>query len=106
MARSACCRCCHNHSSAESTNRVLKDYLLHIPAGKSPFGVAIADLNGDGKPDLAVVNYSGHADQPANDGVTILLGDGKGGFKIMVGSPFPTGHAPTPIAIGDVNGDG
>jgi len=77
-----------------------------FPAGKSPFGVAIADLNGDGKPDLAVVNYSGHADQPANDGVTILLGDGKGGFKIMVGSPFPTGHAPTRLAIGDVNGDG
>jgi hypothetical protein len=77
-----------------------------FPGGKTPFGVAVADLNGDGKPDLAVVNYSGHADQPANDGVTILLGDGQGGFKIMAGSPFPTGHAPVRLAVGDVNGDG
>jgi hypothetical protein len=77
-----------------------------FPAGKTPFGVAIADLNGDGKLDLAVVNYSGHSDQPANDGVTILLGDGHGGFKIMAGSPFPTGHAPIRLAVGDVNGDG
>jgi hypothetical protein len=77
-----------------------------FPAGKTPFGLAIADLNGDGKFDLAVVNYSGHADQPANDGVTILIGDGKAGFRIMAGSPFPTGHAPAGIAVGDVNGDG
>ena len=77
-----------------------------FPGGKTPFGVAIADLNKDGKLDLAVVNYSGHVNQPANDGVTILLGDGQGGFKIMVGSPFPTGHAPVQLAVGDVNGDG
>jgi len=77
-----------------------------FPAGKTPFSVAIGDLNRDGNLDLAIVNYSGHADQPANDGVTILLGDGRGGFKIMSGSPFPAGHAPTRLAIGDVNGDG
>lgn len=77
-----------------------------FPAGKTPFGVAVADLNGDGKLDLAVVNFSGHPEQAENDGVTILLGDGKGGFKIMGGSPFPTGHAPIRLAVGDVNGDG
>lgn len=77
-----------------------------FPAGKTPFGVAVADLNGDGTLDLAVVNFSGHPEQAENDGVTILLGDGKGGFKIMAGSPFPAGHAPIRLAIGDVNGDG
>ena len=77
-----------------------------FPAGKTPFGVAIADLNGDGKLDLAVVNFSGHPERAENDGVTILLGDGKGGFKIMAGSPFTTGHSPVSVGIGDVNGDG
>lgn len=77
-----------------------------FPAGKTPFGVAVADLNGDGRLDLAVVNFSGHPEDAENDAVTILLGDGKGGFRSMRGSPFPTGHAPIRVAIGDVNGDG
>lgn len=77
-----------------------------FPCGKTPFFVAIADLNGDGKLDLAVANWSGHPEQTANDGVTILLGDGQGGFRIMAGSPLRAGHAPSRLATGDVNGDG
>jgi hypothetical protein len=38
-----------------------------VPAGKNPFFVAVGDFNGDGKQDLAVVNYG--------DGtVSVLLG--------------------------------
>jgi hypothetical protein len=77
-----------------------------FPAGAHPFGVAVGDVNKDGNLDLVVVNYSGHPDNLKDDGVTVLLGDGKGGFKIMPGSPFPTGSAPTRVAIGDINGDG
>ncbi|HEY6802580.1 MAG TPA: VCBS repeat-containing protein [Pyrinomonadaceae bacterium] len=75
-------------------------------AGKNPFGVAIADINKDGNQDLAVVNYSGRPDDLKNDGVTVLLGNGKGGFNVAQGSPFPTGSAPTRLAIGDIDGDG
>jgi hypothetical protein len=59
--------------------------------------VAIGDLNGDGKPDLAVTNY-------LSSTVSVLLGNGNGTFgpKIV----FGTGSGPHSVAIGDLNGDG
>jgi hypothetical protein len=77
-----------------------------FPCGKTPFALAIGDLNGDGKPDLAIANWAGQPGRRKGEGVTIMLGDGRGGFKAMVGSPFPTGDGPSRIAIGDVDGDG
>lgn len=77
-----------------------------FPCGDSPFSVAIGDLNKDGKPDLAIVNSPSSATRSGKDGLTILLGDGAGGFKMMAGSPFATGKVPNRLAIGDVNGDG
>jgi hypothetical protein len=62
-------------------------------------GLAVADLNGDGKLDIATVNN-------AHDDVSIVLGDGRGGFVRAPGSPFRVGPSPYPMAIGDVNGDG
>jgi hypothetical protein len=75
--------------------------------GNSPFFAAAGDLNKDGKLDLAVINApSSTADRHGNDGLTVLLGDGAGSFKIMSGSPFVTGKVPNLLAIGDVNNDG
>jgi hypothetical protein len=74
--------------------------------GKSPFALAIGDLNGDGKPDLAIVNWAGQPGRRSGEGVTVLLGDGTGAFAKMTGSPFPTGDGPSRVAIGDVDGDG
>ena len=74
--------------------------------GDSPFNFAIGDVNKDGKPDLAIVNSPSSATRSGKDGLTILLGDGTGGFKMMTGSPFATGKVPNRVAIGDVNGDG
>ena len=78
-----------------------------FPCGDAPFGVAIGDLNADGKPDLAIINSpasTGGASTGTN-GLTVLLGDGTGNFAMMKGSPFEAGKVPNRVAIGDVNGD-
>jgi hypothetical protein len=78
-----------------------------FPCGDSPFGIAIDDINGDGNPDLAIINSPGiTSSNTGRDGLTVLLGDGKGKFITMPGSPFTTGKAPSRVAIGDLNGDG
>lgn len=78
-----------------------------FPCGDSPFNVAIGDVNGDGIPDLAIVNSaSSTSDRTGREGLTILIGDGRGGFTKMAGSPFETPKRPNMVAIGDLNGDG
>ena len=64
-----------------------------------PWYVAVGDLSGDGKRDLAVT----HAERKE---LSILIGDGKGGFKETAGSPFDLGHSAWRLAILDANGDG
>jgi len=75
--------------------------------GDSPFSVAVGDVTGDGIPDLAIVNSpSSTSDRSGRDGLTVLIGDGHGGFSAMPGSPLTTAPRPNMVAIGDVNGDG
>jgi hypothetical protein len=74
------------------------------PAGPSPFAVAIADVNRDGKPDLVVANYSGQITDPSGDGLTFLLNDGHGRFRL--GPKIPAGRASSDVAAGDIDGDG
>ncbi len=71
----------------------------NFPVGTAPSSVAVGDFNGDGFQDLAVANSG------SND-VTVLLGDGLGGFTPAPGSPFAVGTGPVSVAIGDFNLDG
>ena len=72
-----------------------------FPAGRSPNDIAIADFDGDCKPDLAFPNHE-------TSHVTVLLGDGRGGFRPASGSPVAVRSKPHPhgIAAADFNGDG
>lgn len=68
--------------------------------GPAPFSVAIGDFNGDGYPDLAVVNSGAGS----SNGVSILLGNGDGTFKAHV--DYPAGGSPHSVVAADFNGDG
>jgi hypothetical protein len=72
-----------------------------VPAGHLPNDIAVADMNGDGNPDLIIANHQ-------SPYLTILLGDGKGGFHPAPGSPFDVHSTPHPhgVAVADFNGDG
>ncbi len=59
--------------------------------------VAIADLNGDHKPDILVTNANSST-------VGVLLGNGNGTFQAVV--TYNSGGSPESVAVADVNGDG
>lgn len=67
--------------------------------GVGPTGLAVGDFNGDGIPDLAIANYSG-------DSVTILMGNGSGGFTGTADSLSAIATGARNVAVGDLNGDG
>ncbi len=70
-----------------------------FPVAGTPYMVATGDFNGDGKPDLAVSGQD-------SGNVSVLLGDGSGGFSAAPGSPFPVSGQPFALAVADVNADG
>ncbi len=74
--------------------------------GGGSFSIAVADFNGDGIPDLALLNNCGNIPVScANGTVTVLLGNGDGTFTATATCPA-TGNDPLSIAVGDFNGDG
>jgi hypothetical protein len=73
--------------------------------GHSPSAVAIADVNGDGKPDLLVANQYVDSTGQGNGTVGVLLGNGDGTFQTAV-TYGAGGYEPSSVAVADVNGDG
>ncbi|MGO4884948.1 MAG: FG-GAP-like repeat-containing protein [Bryobacteraceae bacterium] len=79
----------------------------NIAAGVQPGFVVLADVNGDHKLDMVVVNLgltAGFSAPPDPGGVTIMLGNGDGTFQKAVN--YAVGINPTAAAVGDINGDG
>ena len=74
-------------------------------AGFGPGSVVVADFNGDGKLDLAVVDVFGFAGFTGGS-VNLFLGNGDGTFQTPVSLNFPATSEPFLAAMGDFNGDG
>jgi hypothetical protein len=71
-------------------------------AGDFPVGVAVADFNGDGLPDLAVPNRGGSSVSVFLDTTTA----GASTLSFASSVTFAVGQAPSAVAVGDINGDG
>jgi uncharacterized repeat protein (TIGR01451 family) len=67
------------------------------PVGTNPIDAVVGDFNGDGKPDIAVLNAGSNT-------VSILLNNGDGTFQPA--KNFDVGNSMNSIFIGDFNGDG
>jgi len=65
--------------------------------GVNPVAIAVGDVNGDGKQDLAVANLGSNS-------VSLLLGNGDGTFQTKKNTG--TLASPVGVGMGDFNGDG
>ena len=75
--------------------------------GNRPEGIATEDFNGDGVPDLVVVNYCGNDPKCGNPGtITVLLGNGDGTFTEAMNSPYTVGNGPFEVVVADFDGNG
>jgi hypothetical protein len=110
-ARAAACRMCvlgawasvsvwalvlPSSAAAQTTPKITFERPVAYPAGGAPFGVAIGDLNRDGRPDLVTALR-------ATQEVSVLLTARKGFAKPV---KYGVGGDPVSVAIGDVNRDG
>jgi hypothetical protein len=73
--------------------RTARDYIV----GEAPGALAIGDLDGDRRPDLAAANELSNT-------VSVLLNSGDGTFGRR--TDYPTADTPFAVAIGDLNSDG
>jgi hypothetical protein len=73
-------------------------FLINAPSGHALTGLISADLNGDGIPDVVILNNA------LGGPLSVMLGNGDGTFANPVN--YVVGDFPESVAVGDLNQDG
>jgi hypothetical protein len=84
---------------------IFQTAVTYASGGDDANSVTVADVNGDGKPDLIVANYCIGPSNCANGTVAVLLGDGDGTFEPAVSYGSGGGESVS-VAVADLNRDG
>lgn len=88
-----------NISTTGSINFAAK---VDFTTGSTPVSLAVADLDGDGKPDMAVTNSASGINT-----VSVLRNTSVAGtINFIAKVDFTTGATPRSVSLGDIDGDG
>ena len=88
--------------AAPSGAHLFKLPVMYATGGYSPYAVAIADVNEDGRPDVIAANQEMYGTESS---VSVLLGNGDGTFQ--TGTVFDSGGVSAySVAVADLNHDG
>src|SRR5215471_7570074 len=77
---------------------------LSFDTPRPPYSAAIADLNGDGRPDLVMASSGEEVDDVSFGFVSVMLGTGNGTFGPL--ADLACGIGTRYVAVADLNGDG
>ncbi|HLY53584.1 MAG TPA: VCBS repeat-containing protein [Steroidobacteraceae bacterium] len=77
-----------------------------FPAGAQPQAVRIADVDGDGLPDIVVANFGPGADGTGMPGVSVLLQDKTNPGHFLAPVTYQAPQGAIDVAVGDLDGDG
>jgi hypothetical protein len=73
-----------------------------FPAGAKPWQVFVGDVTADGIPDLTVIPYQRDIENPGQNIVTILKGDGRGGFTPGPKLDLQSCRGPNSVTAGEL----
>src|SRR5207245_1217112 len=74
--------------------------------GNDPVSIAVADLNGDGRPDIVTANTMLSGTGAGSNSVSVLLQDSSHTGQFLPAASYTSANIINSVAIGDLNGDG